>query len=115
MNGTFFPHHLPFPDEQKTIYFAVFFPSLRDGDKSNHFGELKTTTLSRFVRDLRPVALANEHPDESAILFTPSATLELHVYIPVLSILNHPYIYFHLSLLKMVLVVLRVMASQDNL
>jgi hypothetical protein len=73
------------------------------------------TTLSRFVRDLRPVALANEHPDESAILFTTSATLELHSHIPPLSILNHPYIYFHLSHLNLLLVVLRVMASQDNL
>jgi hypothetical protein len=35
---------LPFPDDHKNLYFAVFFPSLRDGDKSNHFGELKTTT-----------------------------------------------------------------------
>jgi hypothetical protein len=32
---------------------------------------------------LRPVALANEHPDESAILFITSATLALRIYIAV--------------------------------
>lgn len=35
---------------KKTYYFAVFFPSLRDGDKSNHFGELKSVIITSFNR-----------------------------------------------------------------
>jgi len=54
----------PFPDEQKTIYFAVFFPSSRIDDKSNHFGELKTTQPFTIVREYHPGALANEHSGE---------------------------------------------------
>ena len=71
-------HCLSFPDEQKTIYFAVFFPSLRDGDKSNHFGELKTTTPSQSFEDICPVTLANGHPGDPAISFTRSGR-RLHI------------------------------------
>ena len=72
---------LPFPDEQKTIYFAVFFPSLRDGDKSNHFGELKMTTFSQLFENIRPVTLANERPGDLAIPFHQRNDISTYIHI----------------------------------
>ena len=89
MNGTFLLHCLPFPDEQKTIYFAVFFPSLRDGDKSNHFGELKTTNPSQLFENICPATLANEHLDDPAIFFTSEAMQPSHTSTHFKCIINH--------------------------
>ena len=89
MNGTFLLQCLPFPDEQKTIYFAVFFPSLRDGDKSNHFGELKTTNPSQLFENICPATLANEHLDDPAIFFTSEAMQPLHTSTHFKCIINH--------------------------
>jgi hypothetical protein len=89
MNGTFLLQCLPFPDEQKTIYFAVFFPSLRDGDKSNHFGELKKTNPSQLFENICPATLANEHLDDPAIFFTSEAMQPLHTSTHFKCIINH--------------------------
>ena len=89
MNGTFLLQCLPFPDEQKTIYFAVFFPSLRDGDKSNHFGELKTTIPSQLFKNICPATLANEHLDDPAIFFTSEVMQPLHTSTHFKCIINH--------------------------
>ena len=101
MNGTFLLQCLPFPDEQKTIYFAVFFPSLRDGDKSNHFGELKTTNPSQLFENICPATLANEHLDDPAIFFTSEAMQPLHTSTHSNASSITPYIYLPFSLLNM--------------